>query len=66
MSRIEPSHLGFPPLTPVLNLLVTDGIARMEDIVAIGGHTHTQDSFDQYYSHHSNNPTSHRRRAATK
>jgi hypothetical protein len=30
-------------------------VARMEDIVAIGGHT--QNSIDQYNYHHSNNPT---------
>ena len=42
------SSVRFPPLLPTLNL-ITDG-SRMEDIVAIGGHTH--ESIDQYYSNH--------------
>jgi len=52
-NRAAPTSL----LLPTLNL-ITDG-SRMEDIVAIGGHTH--ESIDQYYSNHdinSNPPAS--------
>lgn len=50
---LSQNSVRLPPLSPVLNL-VTDG-SRMEDIVAIRGHT--QDSIEQYFFLRSNNST---------
>ena len=52
-NRAVPLSVRLPPLSPVLNL-VTDG-SRMEDIVAIRGHT--QDSIEQYFFLRSKNST---------
>jgi hypothetical protein len=51
---LSQNSVGSPPLSPVLNLVITDG-SRMEDIVAIRGHT--QDSIEQYFFLRSNNST---------